>query len=129
MTATDIAREVAALNAQPRTPAQVVRKAMVLSQGRSSSELLQAQVQLDSVAGFGTPQAEQLKPLVSLLATRLAEQRRLADNIERLNQQLRDSQRRNEQLNEKLEALKAIEQRLPASPALGASAAGAPRQP
>jgi membrane-bound lytic murein transglycosylase B len=95
------------------TTAEELRKAMALSQGRSAAELAQAAAQLDVIAGDAQA-AEPLKPLASLLSARLAEQRRLQENVDRLTQQLRDSQRRNEQLNEKLEALKAIEQTLPA---------------
>jgi len=103
---------------------QAMRRALQLSQGRSSTELAQAAAQLDAVAAATEPQAEALKPLAALLGARIAEQRRLQDGMDKLNQQLRDSQRRNEQLNEKLDALKAIEQTLPvkpiASPASGA---------
>ena len=94
--------------------AEDLRKALALSQGRSSAELAQAGAQLELVANATDPSAEPLKPLAVLIAARLAEQRRLQDSVDRLGQQLRDSQRRNEQLNEKLEALKAIEQTLPA---------------
>ncbi|MGM9480913.1 hypothetical protein ACS5PN_06960 [Roseateles sp. NT4] len=93
-----------------------LQKAMQLGQGRSAAEQAQAATQLEALASSSDPQAEPLKPLATLMAARLAEQRRLQDNVDKLNQQLRDSQRRNEQLNEKLEALKAIEQTLPAKP-------------
>ena len=98
------------------TAAQAMRRALLLGQGRSGTELAQAAAQLDIVNAATDSQAEQLKPLAALLAARLAEQRRLLDSVDKLNQQLRESQRRNEQLNEKLEALKAIEQTLPAKP-------------
>lgn len=100
--------------------AEDLRKALALSQGRSSADLAQAAAQLEQAANAPEPQAEPLKPLAALLAARLAEQRRLQDGVDKLTQQLRDTQRRNEQLNEKLEALKAIEQTLPGKP-------GAPR--
>lgn len=93
-----------------------LHKALQLGQGRSAAEQAQATAQLEALANATDPEAEPLKPLVALLSTRLAEQKRLQDNLDKLNQQLRDSQRRNEQLNEKLEALKAIEQTLPAKP-------------
>lgn len=92
--------------------AEEMRKA--LSLGRSSAELAQAAAQLDVIATSTDAAAEPLKPLAALMSARLAEQRRLQDSLDKLNQQLRDSQRRNDQLNEKLEALKAIEQTLPA---------------
>jgi hypothetical protein len=98
------------------TAAQAMRRALLLGQGRGSAELAQAAAQLEIVATAADPQAEQLKPLAALLAARLAEQRRLQDSVDKLSQQLRDSLRRNEQLNEKLEALKAIEQTLPVKP-------------
>ena len=93
-----------------------LRKALVLSQGRNGADLSQAAAQLDLVANATDASAEPIKPLAALLAARLAEQRRLQDSVDKLTQQLRDSQRRNEQLNEKLEALKAIEQTLPGKP-------------
>lgn len=93
-----------------------LHKALQLGQGRSAAEQAQAAAQLDAIANSTDPQAEALKPLAALTAARLAEQKRQQDSIDKLNQQLRDSQRRNEQLNEKLEALKAIEQTLPAKP-------------
>ncbi|MCE4553582.1 hypothetical protein [Pelomonas cellulosilytica] len=95
------------------TLADDLRKALVLSAGRSAAEQAQASAQLDQFATATEPQSEPLKPLAALLAARLAEQRRLQDSVDRLTQQLRDAQRRNDQLNEKLEALKAIEQTLP----------------
>jgi DNA repair exonuclease SbcCD ATPase subunit len=96
--------------------AEELRKALALAQGRGNADLAQATAQLDALAATNDPQAEPLKPLAALMSARQAEQRRLQDSLDRLGQQLRDSQRRNEQLNEKLEALKAIEQTLPAKP-------------
>jgi hypothetical protein len=95
--------------------AEDLRRALALSQGRGGAELAQTAVQLDAAAASTDTQAEPLKPLAALLAARVAEQRRLLDSVDKLNQQLRDAQRRNDQLNEKLEALKAIEQKLPAT--------------
>ena len=106
------APEAEALKAVLNT-VEELRKALALSQGRSSADLAQAAAQLDVIASDAQA-AEPLKPLATLLSARLADQRRLQENVDRLTLQLRDSQRRNEQLNEKLEALKAIEQTLPA---------------
>lgn len=88
--------------------AETLRQA--LEQGRGGVEAAQA------AASAPPPRAEALQPLATLIALRLAEQRRLQDGLDKAAQQLRDSQRRNEQLNEKLEALKAIEQTLPVKP-------------
>ena len=94
--------------------AEELRKALALSQGRSSADLAQAAAQIDVITAATDAPAEALKPLAMLMSARLAEQRRLQDSVDKLTQQLRDSQRRNDQLTEKLEALKAIEQTLPA---------------
>jgi hypothetical protein len=66
--------------------------------------------------------AQPYKALARLLLTRLQEQRKLEDSLERQTQQLREQQRRIEQLNERLEAMRAIERSLnkrPGSPSNG----------
>ncbi len=93
--------------------ADELRKTLALAQGRTGAEQAQAAAQLDALAAAPDAPAEPLKAVAMLSAARLAELRRLQDSVDKLTQQLRDSQRRNEQLNEKLEALKAIEQTLP----------------
>lgn len=100
-----------------------LHKAVQLAQGRSAAEQAQAAAQLEALGAATDPQVQALKPLALAIAARQAEQRRQQESLDKLSQQLRDSQRRNEQLNEKLEALKAIEQTLPAKPG------AAPRQP
>lgn len=109
------APEIAQLQAVLAT-AEDLRKALMLGQGRSSADVAQATAQLDAIAASAEPQTDPLKALAVLLSARLAEQRRLQDSVDKLTAQLRDSQRRSDQLNEKLEALKAIEQTLPAKP-------------
>lgn len=113
------APEVEQLKAVQAT-AEELRKSLALSLGRNTADLAQAAAQIDAVVNATDPLVEPLKPLAEQLAARLAEQRRLVDSVDKLTAQLRDAQRRNEQLNEKLEALKAIEQTLPGKP-------GAPR--
>lgn len=105
--------EAAQLNAV-LAAAEELRRALALSQGRNTADLAQAAAQIDAAVTSTEPLAEPLKPLAEQMAARLAEQRRLQDSVDKLTLQLRDSQRRNDQLNEKLEALKAIEQTLPA---------------
>jgi len=77
------------------------------------------------------PESVPFKPLARLLAARLLEQRRLEEVVDRQTQQLRDSQRRIDQLNERLEAMRAIERsinsRPSAAPVPPASAPGAGR--
>lgn len=113
--AAELTRELSELASQPGGPANSIRRAMLLSLGREGSELALAQQQLERAEIDGHNSDPLLRPLARLLSAQLAEQRRLSDSLARLGQQLKDSQRRNEQLSQTLEALKAIEQKLPAA--------------
>ncbi len=75
---------------------------------------------LEPLATATGKDAQLLAPLAQLLSSQYAELRRQEESIDKLNGQLRDAQRRNEQLNEKLEALKNIERSLSVRPAAGA---------
>jgi hypothetical protein len=101
------------------SPEAQVQLSLVLSQLRQLPDLIRAQELLARV--LGNAEAQPLHPLARLLASRYAEQRRLEEQLEKQNQQLRDVQRRLDQTNERLEALKAIERSLtsrqPAAPA------------
>ena len=74
-----------------------------------------------SVAARNAADAAPYRPLARLMANRLMEQRKLEESLVRHAQQLREQQRRIEQLNERLEAMRAIERslnnRAPARPA------------
>ena len=63
------------------------------------------------VLGNTSPAAQPLHPLARLLE----------DQLDRQTQQLRDTQRRNDQLSERLEAVRAIERSLSTRPAPAAS--------
>jgi hypothetical protein len=114
----ELTQEVSRLGdaASPETQIQL---SLVLSQLRQLPELIRAQELLARV--LGNADAQPLHPLARLLASRFAEQRRLEEQLDKQNQQLRDVQRRLDQTNERLEALKAIERSLtsrqPAAPA------------
>ncbi|MFI4940948.1 MAG: hypothetical protein ACHP7O_11495 [Burkholderiales bacterium] len=116
MTAADLAKALSDLNLKPRSARIVVQKAMLLAALRSNGDLLRAQNLLDQLLKSTAPDAECLKPLVYLLNANYGEWRRLDDSVEKLNQQVRDSQKRIEQLSDTLEALKNIERMLPAPP-------------
>lgn len=64
-----------------------------------------------------------------LLETRFLNTRRLEDLVDRQAQQLREAQRRNDQLNERLEAMRAIERSLNARPGAPAAPAARPATP
>ena len=59
-----------------------------------------------------TPVTQELQPLARLLQQRYTEQRRVEDLNERQSQLLRDTQRRLDAAQERMEALKAIERSL-----------------
>ena len=106
------------------TPVAQLQLSLALSQLRQLPELLKAQELLARV--LGNPEAAALHPLTRLLASRYVEQRRLEEQIERQTQQLRDTQRRLDQTNERLEALKAIERSLVSRPPGATSAPANP---
>ena len=105
----ELNQEIARL-ADTRLPTEQLQLAMALSQLRQVPELIRAQELLARV--LGNAEADALHPLARLLASRYIEQRRAEEQLERQNQQVRDIQRRLDQTNERLEALKAIERSL-----------------
>ena len=91
-------------------------QALALSMTHNPGDLARAQALLDQVLHNNAPQADPWRSLARLLAYRLGEQKRAEDTAERNAQQLRDAQRDNQRklddVNSKLEALKAIERSL-----------------
>ena len=132
MPAAELNQELARLAApgEAGVPASQVQLSLVLSQLRQLPELIKAQELLARVLANAGPDAQPLHPLARLLAFRYGEQRRLEDQIEKERQQTREVQRKLDQTNERLEALKAIERSLttrpPAPPAPAQTPAPAP---
>jgi len=131
----ELARERMALINAPGTPHVLVRQAILLSQPNGATNIPRALALLGTVAAQRTPDALALHPLVRLLADQLLERQRLeataarlTQQLERAGQQLKESQRLGEQLQEKLDALTEIERTLPAPPA-GAPSAPPPTSP
>jgi septal ring factor EnvC (AmiA/AmiB activator) len=121
----ELNQEIARLG-DAASPSAQLQLSLVLSQLRQLPELVRAQELLARV--LGNAEAQALHPLARLLASRYGEQRRLEEQLEKQNQQLRDVQRRLDQTNERLEALKAIERSLTSrQPAAPASAPAANR--
>ena len=108
-------------------PVNQLQLAIALSQLRQTPELIRAQELLTRLLANTDAEAQALHPLARLLATRFGEQRRLEDQLDKQNQQTREVQRRLDQTNERLEALKAIERSLTSrSPSPASAAASAP---
>lgn len=112
----DLARELGRLGDGASSVQATMDLALVLGMTRAPGDLAKAQILLDQVLGNPSSEAQAWHGLARLLAARYADQRRAEDQVERVNQQLRevqrDNQRKLDQINEKLEALKSIERSL-----------------
>ncbi len=106
----------ASRNADPASIDATMDQVLALSMTHNPGDLARAQGLLDQVLHNNAPQADPWRSLARMLAYRLGEQKRAEDNAERSAQQLRDAQRDNQRklddANSKLEALKAIERSL-----------------
>jgi hypothetical protein len=109
----ELAQEIARLSTTPATPLNQMQLALALMQTRIPADSQRAVQLLQRLLAQDTPDARGLHPLARLLAAQMAEQRRLEENAERQAHLLRDAQRRVEQLNDRLEALRAIERARP----------------
>jgi hypothetical protein len=108
----DLERERARLAEQPAHPENALKLAMVMARMRLPGDTARALALVDPYARSEDPAVEPWRPWLRLMAASLAEQRRLEEQIERQQQALRENQRRIEQANQKIEALKAIERSL-----------------
>lgn len=115
MSPAELGPEVARLG-EMSNPAAQLQLALALSQLRQLPELIRAQELLARVLGNASAEAQPLHSLARLLAARYGEQRRLEEQLEKQTQQVRELQRKLDQSNERLEALKAIERSLTSRP-------------
>jgi len=129
MSAADLGNEITRLNAVVSANAAaaptgaVVELALALAQQHNGGDVARAVQLLESVVKVGgAPEQQPWQPMARLLLGRIAEQRRLEDLFNREAAQRRDQQRTLQQLNEKLEALKAIERSMTTRPGAPASA-------
>jgi hypothetical protein len=120
MPGAELGQEAARLSADQSSAANQMQLALVLSQSRQLQELIRAQELLARVLGNSDEQAQPLHPLARLLAARFGEQRRVEEQLEKEKLQARELQRKLDQTNERLEALKAIERSLTSRPAASA---------
>ncbi|AOY02234.1 hypothetical protein [Jeongeupia sp. USM3] len=114
-TPAELNREVAGLASEAGELA-LIRRAMAYAQLRGNGDLSRAIGLLDNAQKASGPQAATLRPLAQWLSSVYADQRRQDGETDKLNQQLKDAQRRANDLNDKLNALKAIEHGLPPKP-------------
>lgn len=121
MTLAEIGRERMVLNALPKSPNTQVRMAMLLGFPRAPQDLSRAMVLLDGVMKSTDPEAIGLQPLARLLADSYAERQKLDASLGRQDQQLKESQRKVIELQEKIDDLADIERTLPQRPRAGRS--------
>jgi hypothetical protein len=130
--APELAAELNRLGDLVETPTVQMQTAIVLAQTRNPADLARALSLMQRVMANPAAEAQPLQPLARTLAARYAEQRKVEDDRDKQVQQLRDSQRRIDQLNDRIEALRAIERSFarpnpPPAAATGAPAANGPR--
>jgi hypothetical protein len=112
----DLAAEIALHSDPGNAPLRQMQLALALMQLPLAVDTARALGLLQRVASSALPDAMPLKPLARLLALRLLEQRKLEEGLERQNQLLRENQRRIDQLNDRLEAMRTIERSLTTRP-------------
>ncbi|MDR2851593.1 MAG: hypothetical protein LBV61_00795 [Burkholderiaceae bacterium] len=105
LNATELAGEISRLNHLSPSPITQLELAAALAQTRASEDLQRALTTVQKVVADSAPQAQQLHPLARLLATHYEERRRAEDENQRQTQQVRDGQKRIDQLNERIEHL------------------------
>ena len=117
MSASDLAREQVIQARSGTDPDAQMRLALLLTQPRhGASDPGRALSLLEAILKNNTPEALALHPLARLLAEQLQERLRQEAAQERLNGQLRESQRRVQELQEKIDRLAEIERSLPKRP-------------
>ncbi len=116
MTPVQIARERQVLAALTPTPNTQVRFAMVLGHPRGQPDLARALTLLEAVLKSTDLGAVSLHPLARLLADNYGERQKLEGQLEKQGQQLKDSQRKTIELQEKIDGLADIERTLPQRP-------------
>ncbi|MDA7415606.1 hypothetical protein PGB34_04460 [Xenophilus arseniciresistens] len=123
----EIARLGDAASAPGANPTLVMQHAIALAQTRNAPDLARALGLMQRVASDNSEAGLALQPLARLLAARYQEQRRVEEDRDRQAQQVKEAQRRIDQLTDRLEALRAIERSFgrPA-PANGSTPRGAP---
>ena len=109
MTGAELAAEIGRLGESGDAPPRQMQLAIALANTRVPADLARALGLLQRVIASPSGEATAIQPLARVLAARYLEQRRIEDDRDRQAQQLRESQRRIDQLNDRIEALRAIE--------------------
>lgn len=125
----ELAQEINGLGDPQDSPLRQMQLAIALGFVRTPANSARAQALLQRVLAQNQSQAQALHPLARMLLAQQAETRRLEDQLERQNQQTREAHRRIDQLNDRLEALRALERSLVIRPAATLSAPPSGQRP
>jgi hypothetical protein len=109
---TELAQEISSLGDPQDSPLRQMQLVVALGATRTPANNARAQALLQRVLGQNQAQAQVLHPLARMLLAQQAETRRLEEQLERQTQQAKDAHRRMDQLNDRLEALRAVERSL-----------------
>lgn len=116
LTSAELGRERMVLAALPRLPNTQLRLAMLLGYPRAQQDLARAMIQLDAVLKSTDLAAIELHPLARMLADNYAERQKMDAHLDRQGLQLKESQRKAAELQQKIEGLADIERTLPQRP-------------
>ncbi|HLO62765.1 MAG TPA: permease [Azonexus sp.] len=116
MTPAELGRERMVLVAVPQTPYTQVRMAMLLGHPRVQQDLGKGLALLDSVLKSNEPAALPFHPLARQVADNYLERMKLEGQLDKQGQQLKESQRKTSELQEKLDSLADIERTLTPRP-------------
>lgn len=118
MTPVELGRERLALTALPfaANPNTQIRVAMLYGYSRTHQDISRALALLEGLLKSRNPEAIGLQPLVRLLADNYVERLRVEANLDRQALQLKESQRKLVELQEKIDSLADIERTLPQRP-------------
>jgi hypothetical protein len=118
----ELAQEINVLGDPQDSPQRLMQLAIALGAARTPANSARAQALLQRVLAQNQAQAQALHPLSRILLAQQAETRRMEEQLERQNQQTKEAHRRIDQLNDRLEALRAVERSLLLRPAAAMSA-------
>ena len=116
----ELAQEINGLGDPQDSPQRLMQLAIALGAARTPGNGARAQALLQRL--LAQNQAQALHPLARMLLAQQAETRRMEEQLERQNQQTKEAHRRIDQLNDRLEALRAVERSLLLRPAAAMSA-------
>ncbi|WP_295541635.1 hypothetical protein [uncultured Pseudacidovorax sp.] len=105
----DAVAEIARLGDPGESAPLQMQLALALAQTRNPADLARATALMQRVAASTQADSQPLQALARVLAARYLEQRRVEDDRDRQVAQLKEAQRRIDHLNDRIEALRAIE--------------------